>query len=138
MQDDQEGVSTKVCFHMQEGCSVFPCATLDSEVACIQCALGLTQLHSLCWQGICVDAGIASNAYAVFWVALHFSCLQGIVGVRFKRLIMDDTGIMPKSRAPRPPQEAEYKRVVFCSGKVGQWVGRVRVYLGGGQAGDCS
>lgn len=43
---------------------------------------------------------------------------QGIVGVRFKRLIMDDTGIMPKSREPRPPQESDYKRVVFCSGKV--------------------
>jgi hypothetical protein len=40
------------------------------------------------------------------------------VGVRFKRLIMDDTGIMPKSREPRPPQESDYKRVVFCSGKV--------------------
>ena len=40
------------------------------------------------------------------------------MGVRFKRLIMDDQGIMPKSRAPRPPQENEYKRVVFCSGKV--------------------
>jgi 2-oxoglutarate dehydrogenase E1 component len=44
--------------------------------------------------------------------------VQGIVGVRFKRLIMDDTGLLPKSRAPRPPQEADYKRVVFCSGKV--------------------
>jgi hypothetical protein len=45
-------------------------------------------------------------------------CAQGIVGVRFKRLIMDDTGLVPKSRAPRPPQESDYKRVVFCSGKV--------------------
>lgn len=42
----------------------------------------------------------------------------GIVGVRFKRLIMDDTGIMPKSRAPRPTPEPSFKRVVFCSGKV--------------------
>eukprot|EP00879_Flechtneria_rotunda_P024825 GHRR01026343.1.p1 GENE.GHRR01026343.1~~GHRR01026343.1.p1 ORF type:complete len:135 (-),score=33.23 GHRR01026343.1:563-967(-) len=44
--------------------------------------------------------------------------MQGIVGVRFKRLIMDDTGLMPKSRAPRPEQEPGYKRVVFCTGKV--------------------
>lgn len=43
---------------------------------------------------------------------------QGIVGVRFKRLIMDDQGIMPKSRAPRPPQEEGVKRVIFCTGKV--------------------
>lgn len=40
------------------------------------------------------------------------------MGVRFKRLIMDDAGIMPKSREPRPPQETDYKRVVFCTGKV--------------------
>jgi 2-oxoglutarate dehydrogenase E1 component len=43
---------------------------------------------------------------------------HGIVGVRFKRLIMDDTGASPKSRAFSPPQEPEYKRIVFCSGKV--------------------
>lgn len=42
----------------------------------------------------------------------------GIVGVRFKRLIMDDTGVLPKSRAPRPPEEPDCKRIVFCSGKV--------------------
>lgn len=42
----------------------------------------------------------------------------GIVGVRFKRIIMDDTGIVPKSRAHDPPPEESYKRVVFCSGKV--------------------
>lgn len=42
----------------------------------------------------------------------------GIVGVRFKRLIMDDAGIVPKSRAPSPPQEPGVKRVVFCTGKV--------------------
>lgn len=42
----------------------------------------------------------------------------GIVGVRFKRIIMDDTGPMPKSRAPRPPVEAHCKRLVFCTGKV--------------------
>jgi hypothetical protein len=35
---------------------------------------------------------------------------------------MDDQGIMPKSREPRPPQEDEYKRVVFCSGKVSSMV----------------
>jgi len=43
---------------------------------------------------------------------------HGIVGVRFKRLIMDDTGLTPKSRGPRPPVEESYKRLVFCSGKV--------------------
>eukprot|EP00877_Chromochloris_zofingiensis_P000629 jgi/Chrzof1/10567/Cz05g03220.t1_OGD[v5.2] len=43
---------------------------------------------------------------------------QGIVGVRFKRVIMDDTGLLPKDRGFRPPQEPEYKRIVFCSGKV--------------------
>jgi hypothetical protein len=39
--------------------------------------------------------------------------------VRFKRIIMDDQGLVPKSRAPRPPQEEGFKRVVFCTGKVG-------------------
>lgn len=43
---------------------------------------------------------------------------HGIVGVRFKRVIMDDQGLLPKSRAPRPPQEPGFKRVVFCTGKV--------------------
>eukprot|EP00197_Chlamydomonas_leiostraca_P002032 CAMPEP_0202857420 /NCGR_PEP_ID=MMETSP1391-20130828/366_1 /ASSEMBLY_ACC=CAM_ASM_000867 /TAXON_ID=1034604 /ORGANISM="Chlamydomonas leiostraca, Strain SAG 11-49" /LENGTH=1038 /DNA_ID=CAMNT_0049536215 /DNA_START=20 /DNA_END=3136 /DNA_ORIENTATION=- len=42
----------------------------------------------------------------------------GIVGVRFKRLIMDDTGVLPKSRAPRPQEETGVKRLVLCSGKV--------------------
>ena len=28
----------------------------------------------------------------------------GIVGVRFKRVIMDDAGLLPKSRAPHPPK----------------------------------
>lgn len=42
----------------------------------------------------------------------------GIEGVRFKRVIMDDCGTMPKSRAPRPPAEPDCKRVVFCSGKL--------------------
>eukprot|EP00798_Chlamydomonas_sp_ICE-L_P027387 gene27387-4689_t len=42
----------------------------------------------------------------------------GIVGVRFKRLIMDDTGLSPKSRAPKPEPETGTKRIVFCSGKV--------------------
>ncbi|MEW5306228.1 MAG: hypothetical protein WDW36_008709 [Sanguina aurantia] len=42
----------------------------------------------------------------------------GIVGVRFKRLIMDDGGLMPKNRGPRPTPELSYKRLVMCSGKV--------------------
>ena len=37
--------------------------------------------------------------------------------MRFKRVIMDDAGLLPKSRAPKPPVEPHYKRVVFCSGK---------------------
>lgn len=28
------------------------------------------------------------------------------------------TGLLPKDRGFRPPQEPEYKRIVFCSGKV--------------------
>lgn len=40
------------------------------------------------------------------------------MGVRFKRIIMDEGGLSPKSRAPKPPQEPGYKRLVFCSGKV--------------------
>eukprot|EP00878_Enallax_costatus_P004918 GHUV01005173.1.p1 GENE.GHUV01005173.1~~GHUV01005173.1.p1 ORF type:complete len:711 (+),score=203.05 GHUV01005173.1:2140-4272(+) len=43
---------------------------------------------------------------------------QGIIGVRFKRVIMDDGGILPKSRAPRPPQEEGFKRIILCTGKV--------------------
>ncbi len=40
---------------------------------------------------------------------------QGIQGVRFKRLIMDESAT---DRSPRPPQEPDVKRAVFCSGKV--------------------
>jgi len=43
---------------------------------------------------------------------------EGIKGVRFKRVIMDDKGIIPKNRGPNPPEEPDFKRVVFCSGKV--------------------
>lgn len=42
----------------------------------------------------------------------------GIKGVRFKRVIMDDKGILPKARAPNPPPEPDFKRLVFCTGKV--------------------
>mmetsp|Transcript_28108 Transcript_28108/g.83266 ORF Transcript_28108/g.83266 Transcript_28108/m.83266 type:complete len:1023 (+) Transcript_28108:280-3348(+) len=42
----------------------------------------------------------------------------GIVGVRFKRLIPDDSGLQPKSRAPFPPVEPDVRRMVLCSGKV--------------------
>ena len=31
---------------------------------------------------------------------------------------MDDKGILPKLRGPNPPVEPEFKRVIFCSGKV--------------------
>ena len=41
--------------------------------------------------------------------------LQGIQGVRFKRLIMDES---VTDRSPRPPQEPDVQRAVFCSGKV--------------------
>ena len=40
---------------------------------------------------------------------------QGIQGVRFKRLIMDESA---KDRSPHPPEVPEIKRAVFCSGKV--------------------
>lgn len=36
-------------------------------------------------------------------------------GVRFKRLIMDESAT---DRSPNPPQEHGFKRLVFCSGKV--------------------
>uniref|UniRef100_A0A7S0YTI5 2-oxoglutarate dehydrogenase, mitochondrial n=1 Tax=Polytomella parva TaxID=51329 RepID=A0A7S0YTI5_9CHLO len=42
----------------------------------------------------------------------------GIIGVRFKRVIADDTGIMPKGREFYPVEEPEKKRIVFCTGKV--------------------
>lgn len=42
----------------------------------------------------------------------------GVRGVRFKRVIVDEIGILPKLRGPTPPLEPEFKRVVFCSGKV--------------------
>ena len=41
--------------------------------------------------------------------------LQGIQGVRFKRLIMDES---VTDRSPHPPQEPDVQRAVFCSGKV--------------------
>ncbi|KAL3160716.1 hypothetical protein ABBQ32_010627 [Trebouxia sp. C0010 RCD-2024] len=40
---------------------------------------------------------------------------KGILGVRFKRLIMDASA---EDRSPHPPQEEGFKRVVMCSGKV--------------------
>ncbi len=40
---------------------------------------------------------------------------QGIQGVRFKRLIMDESA---SDRSPQPPQEEGFKRLVMCSGKV--------------------
>ena len=39
----------------------------------------------------------------------------GIQGVRFKRLIMDESA---KDRSPNPPKEPGMKRMVLCSGKV--------------------
>lgn len=41
--------------------------------------------------------------------------LQGIKGVRFKRVIMDDSA---EDRSPNPPAEESFKRLVLCSGKV--------------------
>ncbi|KAL0048536.1 hypothetical protein WJX82_005284 [Trebouxia sp. C0006] len=40
---------------------------------------------------------------------------KGILGVRFKRLIMDASA---EDRSPHPPKEEGFKRVVMCSGKV--------------------
>jgi hypothetical protein len=62
-----------------------------------------------------VSFGATRHEYLGVLSLAHF-CLflplfppPGIVGVRFKRLIMDDTGHMPKSRAPRPPKEESFK-----------------------------
>ena len=41
--------------------------------------------------------------------------LQGMQGVRFKRVIMDESAT---DRSPHPPEEPGFKRLVFCSGKV--------------------
>jgi hypothetical protein len=48
--------------------------------------------------------------------------LQGIEGVRFKRLIMDESAT---DRSPNPPEDPSKKRVIFCTGKVR--AGAVRV-----------
>ena len=40
---------------------------------------------------------------------------QGIEGVRFKRLIMDESAT---DRSPNPPEDPSKKRVIFCTGKV--------------------
>mmetsp|Transcript_20449 Transcript_20449/g.61577 ORF Transcript_20449/g.61577 Transcript_20449/m.61577 type:complete len:1082 (-) Transcript_20449:445-3690(-) len=40
---------------------------------------------------------------------------KGIVGVRFKRLIMDEAA---RDRSPNPPVEEGVKRLIMCSGKV--------------------
>ena len=40
---------------------------------------------------------------------------QGIKGVRFKRVIMDESA---EDRSPNPPVENGFKRLVLCSGKV--------------------
>ncbi len=52
--------------------------------------------------------------------------LQGIEGVRFKRLIMDESAT---DRSPNPPEDASKKRVVFCTGKVLRRRGEGRVGL---------
>ena len=41
--------------------------------------------------------------------------MQGIEGVRFKRLIMDESA---SDRSPHPPEDASKKRLIFCTGKV--------------------
>ena len=40
---------------------------------------------------------------------------QGIKGVRFKRVMMDDSAT---DRSYNPPKEPGFKRLVLCSGKV--------------------
>ena len=40
---------------------------------------------------------------------------QGIEGVRFKRLIMDESA---SDRSFHPPEDASKKRLIFCTGKV--------------------
>lgn len=41
--------------------------------------------------------------------------MQGIKGVRFKRVIMDESA---EDRSPNPPVEEKFKRIILCSGKV--------------------
>ena len=41
--------------------------------------------------------------------------VQGIEGVRFKRVIMDEGAT---DRSFNPPKEESFKRLIFCSGKV--------------------
>ena len=64
---------------------------------------------------------MAFNCYCLCATApsiKHDVCTsQGIQGVRFKRLIMDEGAT---DRSPHPPQESDVKRAVFCSGKVCQ------------------
>lgn len=45
----------------------------------------------------------------------HETAAQGIEGVRFKRLIMDESA---SDRSPHPPEDASKKRLIFCTGKV--------------------
>lgn len=42
------------------------------------------------------------------------AAMQGIKGVRFKRVIMDEGA---EDRSPSPPPEESFKRLIFCSGK---------------------
>lgn len=50
---------------------------------------------------------------------LH-ACQPSIQGVRFKRVIMDESST---DRSWDPPAQPEFKRIVFCSGKVRGWLG---------------
>lgn len=40
---------------------------------------------------------------------------MSLQGVRFKRVIMDDSAT---DRSPYPPEDLSFRRVVLCSGKV--------------------
>ena len=62
----------------------------------------------------CHDAHV-TGVHRRIAVKAGMSTWQGIQGVRFKRLIMDESA---KDRSPHPPQVPEVKRAVFCSGKV--------------------
>lgn len=76
--------------------------------------------HLLCWPSTPSGQrhGQQHAALAVYSSAYN-RCLQRVSffsqGVRFKRVIMDESST---DRSWDPPKQTEFKRIVFCSGKV--------------------
>ena len=61
-------------------------------------------------QSACITVPLSASS-----VIILCAWLQGIKGVRFKRVIMDESA---EDRSPNPPVEEQFKRLVLCSGKV--------------------